>query len=577
VDKIIQLRNSLQQHGLDGYIVPMNDEFNCEYVPAQSRRLEYLSGFTGSAGTLLILSDKTVFFTDGRYELQATQQLGKNYEVYISPKTTIDSFFENKIANKKIGYDEKLISRKQLLKLQSIALKNNIELVATKTNLVDDNWLDKPTAEIKPAFIYSEKYSGKSWQKKLKNINENITADNCFLTLPESVCWLLNIRGYDLPHTPFLLAFALINKTDSVTIFTDIRKISNDLKAHFSDKVIFKDLSEVEPTLLQLSGSTIQLDTNFSSNYFYRICTSNNINVIEATDPCLKPKACKNEVELENIRQAHIADAVALCKFFNWFENNFGKTEITEISLSDELEKFRRKNADFFSLSFDTIAGFASNGAIIHYHANEATNKKIEGNSLLLLDSGAQYIQGTTDITRTIAIGTPTAEQIHDFTLVLKGHIALSQAKFPPNTTGAQLDALARKPLWNENKDYAHGTGHGVGHFLNVHEGPQGISRLNHAPLEVGMVISNEPGFYKNGEYGIRIENLIAVKKGSGNFLEFETLTQVPIDTKLIDTEMLSIDEKNWLNEYHRNIFKKISPLLDTDEKEWLSKATTEI
>jgi Xaa-Pro aminopeptidase len=590
LDKIIKLKNLLKKYKLDGYFVPMADEFFCEYVPEQSRRLEFLTGFTGSAGSCLVGLKNSIFETDGRYELQAQSQVGSLFDkILITPKNNLINWLEQNINTKsvfKIGFDAKLISQKQLEKFENIANKN-IKFVAISQNLVDEVWQtkphQKPIEKLNQAFAIDTKIAGKTHIQKIAEMSESLQAEYCLLTLPESVCWLLNIRGRDLPHTPFLLGYGLINKKNkSVILYTNTKKISAGLSKKLGKNVELKNLEEMERDLKKLKNKSVQICPSNTSAYFYNLLQKSNVKIIHAADPCLLPKACKNTTEINGIRQAHIIDGVALCKFFYWLNNNIKTKKLDELNIADKLEEIRKNNKDFFSLSFDTIAGFGANGAIIHYRADKNSNKKISGNNLLLLDSGAQYFgannTGTTDVTRTIAIGKPSTEQKRNFTLVLKGHIALANAKFIKGTNGSQLDVLARKFLWAEDKDYAHGTGHGVGHFFNVHEGPQGISKYNQTPLQAGMVISNEPGFYKAGEYGIRIENLVVVKQSKNdNFLEFETLTKAPIDLSLIDIAILDKSEKTWLNNYHAQIAKEIMPLLNKNEKAWLKNATKKI
>lgn len=604
--KIAELKSLLKKYKIDGYFVPMNDEFFCEYVPQHARRLEFLTGFTGSAGSCFIGKNTSIFETDGRYELQAQTEVVKHLDkVLITPQNTIINWLAGNIKQKtKIGFDPKLISKKQLEKFENINNKN-IKFVAITNNLVDEIWQTKPseivTEIIKPAFALDIKFTGKSHSKKISESCKNIKssgAEFCLLTLPESVCWLLNIRGYDLPHTPFLLAFALVDvKTEVVTLYTNPNKISASLVKKLGNKIIIKNLTEIEKDFVKLKQKNIQACPNNTSIYFYDLLQKSDAKIINAPDPCILPKACKNEPELEGIRNAHNIDGAAIVKFLYWLEQNKNlKTKnsknLTEISIAEKLEDIRKEHNSFFGLSFDTIAGFGANGAIIHYRANEKSNKKLIGTNLLLLDSGAQYLSkntnknnicGTTDITRTIALGKPTSEQKRNFTLVLKGHIAIASAKFVKGTNGAQLDVLARKFLWAKGKDYAHGTGHGVGHFLNVHEGPQGISKYNQTPLAEGMIISNEPGFYKAGEYGIRIENLVVVTNvadapaKTNNFLQFETLTKAPIDLNLIDATLLEKNEKLWLNNYHAQVLKDVAPFLNAAEIKWLKSATKKI
>lgn len=550
IDKLALLRAQFTKHKIDAFIVPSADEFQGEYLPAAARRLEFLTGFTGSNGMAIIAKSKAAFFTDGRYTLQAQTQISKDYTKYnMAEKSAVEWASELKGV---IGFDPKLFTLRQYRtwEKQGVALK-------PVPNLVDAIWKNRPAYPVDAAFAYPLKYAGESTPEKIKRVLKNLDADALFIAAPDSLCWLLNIRGNDIPHTPFLNATALLYKTGKVTLFVDAQKIPKGL--------LGKNVTLV-PLIPALSlkgrGSKVQIDPAQTPVWWSKQFNK----TVEAADPIQLLKACKNKVEVAGIANAHIRDGAALTQFLYWLDGNW-KTE-TEISVTEKLRTFRAAQPLFKDLSFGTIAGMGANGAIVHYHATQKTNKKLT-QGLFLLDSGGQYLDGTTDVTRTIALGAPTAEQKADFTLVLKGHIALAQAIFPKGAAGIELDALARMPLWKAGKDYDHGTGHGVGCYLSVHEGPQGISRRNTTPLKAGMIISNEPGFYKAGEYGIRIESLVLVKEKDKRFLDFETLTLAPIDRRLIEKKMLESNEINWLNAYHARVIKTLAPLVDNTTKKW--------
>jgi Xaa-Pro aminopeptidase len=570
---ILSLKKLLQQNDIYGYLIPIRDEFGCEYVPESAKRLQFITGFTGSNGFAIITKQNNAFFTDGRYTLQAKLEIDKNdFEIYdLANICEIQWLYKNTPERSNIGYDASLFSIAKIEKYKAKLQEKNIKLVEIEKNLIDEVWKNKPKPSQTKAIKLDKKYSGKSSKIKIKEICEKINGDFYLQTSSESICWLLNIRGNDLPYTPVLLTYALISKKGEIYLYGNLNalnKIENDIEAD----VYLRDLKDIYKDIKSLSGKKIATDCSLTSIKFKNILEKNKAQLTHQSDICLEGRAIKNWVEIENIKHAHIKDGAALTKFLYWLKTT--KDKLSEISIADKLEEFRKQNENFFSLSFDTIAGFNSNGAIIHYRADKKSNKKINGNGILLLDSGAQYLQGTTDITRTISIGKPTPEQKKNFTLVLKGHIALASQKFLNGTSGAQLDILARQFLWAEGLDYKHGTGHGVGCFLNVHEGPHAISRINHTPLQEGMIISNEPGYYKEGEYGIRIENLVLVKKSEQkDFLEFETLTKAPIDISLIDFSLLDKNEIKWLNDYHKQVIKDVSPYLNKQELAWLTKS----
>lgn len=538
--KIRKLRGSFNNYNIDCYLIPSNDEFQSEYVPEHLNRLNFITGFSGSNGLAIITKAAALFFTDGRYLLQAAQELSGNFEVH----NIIDLF--KHIPKGKIGYDPKLYN------VNAIARYKDYDLVPCD-NLVDLIWDDKPIQKSSEVFDYPLEYAGQSSSNKRKAIQNHLIEkqiDALIITDSSSICWLLNIRAHDVECNPILLSFLIFHQDGSIELFSNA-------KDSYS-------LEEFPERLKLLKNKQIQIDPNSAS-----IWLKNQLdNPIFAEDPCLLSKACKNDIEIEKAKEIHVIDGVAVTKLLYWLDTS--EEEKDELSISFKLLEFRKESDLFIYPSFTSISAFAEAGAIIHYSPNDKTNKALSGNGLFLLDSGGQYYGGTTDITRVIPIGEATHQQKIDFTLVLKGHIALANAVFLEGTSGAELDVLARQFLWKAGKNYAHGTGHGVGNALCVHEGPQGISKYNKVPLKPGMILSNEPGYYKDGEYGIRIENLMVVKDLNNGYLAFETLTLAPIDKRLILSGMLSDEEKQWLNDYHQRVYQKLSPLLLKQESLWL-------
>ncbi len=574
-----KLREQIKKSGVDAYLVPMRDEFGCEYVPPQNRRLEYITGFTGSNAFAIVAMNKAAFFTDGRYTLQAKFEVNADeFEIHdMSDKSEIEWISENFKRNTKIGFDARLFSISSIKKLKEKCEEKNIKLIEIEKNLVDDIWKDRPKTIDTKAFIHEKKFSGKSSKEKIKEIAAKIKGDHLLITSSESICWLLNIRANDLAKTPVLLSYATLNKKGEVYLYGNLKALQK-IEDKIDGDVYIRGLNEIFTDLKLYSGKKVELDPGITAIKFKNILEKNKCEIIESADICLEGRAIKNDVEMECVRNAHTRDGAALSRFLYWIYNAHGKSKLSEISIADKLQGFRKENENFFSLSFDTIAGWKANGAIVHYRATEKSGAEIKGDGILLVDSGAQYFDGTTDVTRTIALGKPTSEQMKNFTLVLKGHIAVASQKFLKGTSGANMDVLARKFLWNEGLDYKHGTGHGVGFFLNVHEGPHNINKLSTVPFKPGMIVSNEPGYYKEGEYGIRIESLVLVREGKNNgFYEFETLTAAPIDRNLIDKALLTNEEIDWLNDYHENVYKRVAPLLSPEEKKWLKEVTNKL
>jgi Xaa-Pro aminopeptidase len=578
MSNVLELIKQLKKNNINAYLVPIRDEFGCEYVPNYNKRLEFITNFSGSNGFAIITPKKNAFFTDGRYTLQAKLEINKDdFEIFDFSEKTIESWIIENLADKsKIGYDPSLFSITEKINLETKLSIKNIKLIEINHNLIDEIWHSRPTP-IKPEiFTLEKKYTGKTASEKIKEVTNLMQVDYAIITSCESICWLLNIRGNSLSHTPVIFSYAIISKKGEVYIYSDLKalqKIENKINAD----LFIRNFSEFENSIKKFSGKTFEADFSSCTIKLQKVLEQNKCKLINRKDICLELRAIKNKVELENIKKAHIEDGLALCKFLYWIYN-FKKSpeqskKLNEISISDKLESFRKQSLNYHSLSFDTIAGWNENGAIIHYRSSSKTNKQLKGNGLLLLDSGAQYYYGTTDVTRTICLGSPSSEQKRNYTLVLKGHISLAKQKFLKGTSGSQLDILARQFLWQNNLDYKHGTGHGVGYFLNVHEGPHAINKYNSTPLKEGMIISNEPGYYKQNAYGIRLENLISVKQSNHkNFLEFETLTQVPFDKNLIDKKLLTKDELQWINSYHKNIFDLFSKKLSASETAWLKQ-----
>ena len=590
LDRIANLRRELAKQGLDGFLVPMADEYQSEYVPASAQRLAFISGFTGSAGFIIILRDRSAFFTDGRYTLQAEQQLpdGAFIRFDSADKTPTAWLAEILTTGMKIGFDPWLHTAADVARFEKVAQKTGASFVAVEKNPIDIIWTDRPAAPVAPIHPHDIAYAGRTSaekrmeivaEMKTKNIGAVMVAD------PASIAWLLNIRGGDVPNTPLPLSFAVLHDDAQVEWFVDPRKITGGLKTHLGNDISIKTPDDFPAALdaLGASGKLIRIDTQETAQWIVARLRAAGAKLDEGNDPSVLPRARKNAAELEGARSAHRRDGAALAKFFAWLDNNLSAGDITEISAAEKLESIRAESNMFRGPSFDTIAGAGSHGAIVHYKAAPTTNRRLEAGQIFLLDSGGQYLDGTTDVTRTLALGPATAEMRDRFTRVLKGHIALASIRFPEGVTGGDLDVLARQFLWAAGLDYSHGTGHGVGSYLGVHEGPHGISRRSKVALQPGMVVSNEPGYYKNGDYGIRIENLQvvtspeAIEGGERKMLGFEPLTLVPIDRKLIEVSLLTQAERDWLNAYHARVRNSLRLLVDRGTLEWLEAATQPI
>lgn len=582
---LTSLREEIAKAGLDGFFVPMADEYQSEYAPDSAQRIAFLCGFTGSAGFIIVLKDKAEFFTDGRYTLQAGQQIDKNlYEIHDSTtKSPSEWLAEHTKAGMKLGFDPWLHTEDGVERLKKAAAKTGAELIPVTHNLIDTIWHDRPAPPFAPVYVHDLVYAGKSSAEKRKSIAQDLRKKDiaaAVITDPASVAWLLNVRGSDVPNTPLPLSFAILHDDATVQWFIDPRKVTNGLPKHLGEAIKPADPAGFGAALdaLAKAGKPIRVDPMESATWIVERLRAAGAKLDLGDDPCVLPKACKNEVEVEGMRAAHRRDGAALVKFFTWLSSAAESSEVTEMTAEEKLAGFRATNRLYRGPSFNTISGAGPNGAIVHYRATPATNRKLRPSEFYLLDSGGQYMDGTTDVTRTIAIGTISPEMRDRFTRVLKGHIALASARFPEGTTGAELDVLARQYLWAAGLDYNHGTGHGVGSYLGVHEGPQGISRRSKVPLKPGMIISNEPGYYKAGAYGIRIENLVVVTEievaGEHKTFGFETITLCPIDRNAIDVAMLTEPEHAWLNAYHTQVREGLKPMLDPPEFAWLDQAT---
>ncbi|MBP9791981.1 MAG: aminopeptidase P family protein [Rickettsiales bacterium] len=551
-NKILELQKLMLLEKIDALLIPSHDEFYSEIVPPHKARLEYLTGFSGSNGIAVITTSKKHFlFTDGRYLVQAKQELSENFEIIDLTSTSLLKWLESFLNSNILGLHNKLHSIEYVELILKKYTQKNIKIL--DKNLVDIIWQSKPQPRTTSIFEYKIKYSGTPTKTKLENFKQQMKEQNIdtfILNTPESICWLLNIRGQDSLFSPIVFAYLIITQ-NSTTLFLDATLDKNTKQYFNKNQIEFFPFSQLENFLDKIKNHKNIVTTKKAPFWLKeKIAT-----ITTTPDLSELPRACKNKTEISNAVLAHNKDSIALTHCLIWIKEAVKTKKLSEISISDKLLEFRSKQQNFMYPSFNSIVGFKENGAIIHYKAQPKTNKKIFGAGLLLIDSGGQYLEGTTDTTRTIVIGTPTKEQIRNFTLVLKGHIQLLTAIFPEGTTGNQLDTLARNPLWKEGKDYAHGTGHGVGSFLSVHEGPQAISRNNHIKLQEGMILSIEPGFYKTKKYGIRIENLAYIKKSTRlkGYLEFEVLTKVPIETQLVDFSLLTTEEKNWLNNYNED------------------------
>ncbi len=586
--RIAALRAELKRRGLSGFVVPRADRQQNEYVPASEERLAWLTGFTGSAGSAIVLSNRAALFVDGRYTVQAGEQVDQAiFEIVHLVENPPDKWLEaNLSAGMKVGYDPWLHTTDSAEKLTKACATAGAVLVPVDGNPIDTLWTDRPAPPLGPVVLHAQRYAGENSVEKLKRIRMEIGklhADALVISDPQNVAWTFNIRGNDVAHTPLPLSFALVPREGRPAVYIDGRKLDNEVRHALEDIADVREPSDLVRDLENFNGKTMRLDQASAADALTRLIADAGGKVARGADPISLMKAVKNKAEIAGSRAAHKRDGSAVARFLAWFDKEAPNGKLTEIDAVAALEGFRRESGALKDISFPTISGSGPNGAIVHYRVTHKSNRRIRRNELFLIDSGAQYEDGTTDITRTVIVGKPTAEMRDRFTRVLKGHIAIATAVFPENTSGAQLDPLARTALWQAGLDFDHGTGHGVGSYLSVHEGPARISKLGTVSLRRGMILSNEPGYYKTAAYGIRIENLVLViaepePKGAEKPLNaFETLTLAPIDRRLIDVKMLTPKERAWLNGYHKRVRDVIGPLVDAKTRKWLQKATKKI
>ena len=583
------IRAELVKLGLDGLFIPHEDEWQKEYLPDCAERLAWATGFTGSAGAAVILREAAYLFADGRYTLQAATQtapelFARRDLVEQGPAVWLRTEAPR---GAKIGYDPALVPPDCLDRLKEAAQEADVTLVALDANPIDLAWVDRPPAPLAEIVPHPEVYSGESSASKRSRLAEKMTRDGlqaAVLTAPAALAWLFNIRGGDVTRTPLPLGAAILNDDGTARLFVRLEKVTPALRGFLGNEVSIGEEADFVPALGSLSGKRVLVDPTLSSARVFDTLGEAGAVITRAADPTILPRATKNPTEVAGSRRAHARDGVALVRFLRWFDDEAPKGGLTEIDVCKALEGFRHETGALKDLSFDSISGSGPNGAIVHYRVTEATNRTVDHNNLFLIDSGGQYLDGTTDVTRTMVVGTPEPVMIDRFTRVLKGHIALSRVRFPKGTTGSALDVLARMSLWEAGLDYDHGTGHGVGSYLGVHEGPHRIAKVpNSVALEPGMIVSNEPGYYQTDGFGIRIENLQVVTAaseiagGERPMLGFETLTLAPIDRRLIDASLLSEAELDWLNAYHARVLSELAPRLDGADRDWLVAATAPI
>ena len=581
-DRLAALREQLRRDRLDGFVVPLTDEHMSEYVGAYAQRLAWLTGFQGSAGTAVVLPQEAAIFTDGRYTLQVREQVDAEHWAYVSvPETSVSDWLgEHAADGARIGYDPWLHTRAWVEAAKAALAEKGAELIAVDTNPVDAVWPDRPEPSRARLVVHPDRFAGRGSAEKRAEIADWLAsrkADAVVLSALDSIAWVLNVRGQDVERTPVALAYALVNADGTADLFVQPEKIGDDVAQHLGNAVRLHDRAAFPAALAGLAGKRVAVDPERAVAAIFARLEEGGAKTLALRDPAVLAKATKNPVEIAGHKAAQLRDGAAIVRFLHWLSIEAPKGQLTELSAAARLRAFRDETGLLEDLSFDTISAAGPNAAIPHYRVTEDSNLPIARNGIFLIDSGGQYRDGTTDITRTVIVGEPTAEMRDRFTRVLKGHIAIATARFPKGTRGQQIDAFARRPLWEAGLDYAHGTGHGVGSYLSVHEGPARIATFGGGdePLGVGMILSNEPGYYKGGEYGIRIENLVLVREvdiagAEREMLGFETLTFAPIDRRLIAVEMLTADERAWLNAYHAQVIEKIGPELDPDVRAWL-------
>lgn len=587
-DRISKLREILIKKSIDAYIIPSSDDHQSEYVGEYFKSRQWISGFTGSAGTVVVTRDSSELWADGRYHIQAANQI-KGTEINLHKlglqgvKNHVEWLKDTLKDGSKVSFNSKVISVSAFKDMQNKFKSKNIELIPAE-DFIEKIWLDRPNKPFSKVFILEEKYAGETRVDKIKRVREEMKkkgSSSYVISCLDDIAWLLNIRAHDVSNYPVVISYFMI-KEDSNILYIDRNKLTKEIEEELlRDGIIVKDYEEVLDDVKTIKNQTVFIDPAKTNVWIYNAIDSSN-NIVEKRNITTYMKAVKSEVELQNYENCQLKDGVAMVKFMKWLKDNIGKEYIDELSAAEKLENFRKEQDLFIETSFTSISAYKANAAMMHYAPTKENKAVLEPRGMYLIDSGGQYFDGTTDITRTIALGSLSQEERKDFTLVLKGHIGLSQAKFLYGTTGSNLDILARKPMWDNGIDYKCGTGHGVGFLLSVHEGPHSISTVpNTVKLEEGMVVTNEPGIYKEGKHGIRTENVLVVKEfmttEHGRFMKFEPITYCPIDIDAIDKEFLTDTEKTWLNEYHKLVYDKLSSNLDDETREWLQKYTKEI
>ncbi|MBA2126570.1 X-Pro aminopeptidase [Hyphomicrobium methylovorum] len=584
--RVKALRALMAKAKLDAVLIPRADKHQGEYVPASDERLQWISGFSGSAGLAVVTRKSAMLMIDGRYTVQAAAETDKSvFEVSLLPRAKLGEWLSSALGKgHTVGFDPWTHTGGEIARLKTALSSKNIKLKPLPKNPIDTLWgKARPKPPANPVIAQPLEFTGKSAADKIASIQARLKSEGqaaVILTLPDSICWLFNIRGSDVAHNPVALAFAIVPASGKAELFIDAERVDAEARTSLAKvaKLLPPKTMKERLASLKSQGKRVRLDPETASAWFE--LKLGPAAIARGQDPCILPKAIKTEAEIDGARSAHERDGAAVVRFLAWLDDTAPKGELDEITAVKKLEDFRRDTNMLREISFATISGAGSNGAIVHYRVSEATNRTVTPGELFLIDSGGQYQDGTTDITRTVAVGEPNQNMKRHFTAVLKGHIAVATARFPKGTRGIDLDPFARRALWSIGEDFDHGTGHGIGSYLSVHEGPQSISRGGMTPLEPGMLISNEPGFYKVGAYGIRIENVVLVtpaeKIGDGErpMMALETLTLAPIDRRLIDVEMLETIEREWLDAYHRRVFETLSGKLDAHDRAWLKQAT---
>jgi Xaa-Pro aminopeptidase len=589
-ERVKALQRELRSRRLKGFLVPHSDEHQNEFLPPSAERLAWLTGFTGSAGVAVVLDKWAALFVDGRYILQARAQTDPTlFEVLQTPEAKASAWIaDNLTKGAAVGYDPALHTIKEIERLTETLAKSGIKLNPVEVNPIDALWQDRPKPSPAQIVPHGVEYAGRTAFDKIRDAQAHLKESNVdavLLTLLDSIAWLFNIRGGDLKHTPVTLAFAIVPATGRPTLFIDPAKVGDNVKGELRELVDLAEPAALTERLKALgqAKARVRLDPDTAPIRFAQLLKAEGAQFVPGADPCIAPKAIKNEVEIKGARTAQLRDGLAMGRFLAWLDEVAESGKVDEVAAAMKLEDCRRESGQLKDISFDTISAAGPNGAIVHYRPTIKGKRALQAGTLYLIDSGAQYRDGTTDVTRTVAIGTPTAEMRRHYGLVLKAHIAIATARFPKGTRGQDLDPLARRPLWEAGLDFDHGTGHGVGSYLSVHEGPQRLSRLGTVELEPGMILSNEPGYYLEGQYGIRLENLVLVtppariQGGAREMMGFETLTLVPFDRRLIDPKQLVPRELAWLNAYHARVRREIEPVLLSDDRAWLRHATAPI